>query len=69
MITVNKLPDLMGKTGRLPFLRCPCCACEYSAHKGDYWAATHPDEPMRCGECGEPLKLVRRFTRFVEVAS
>ena len=68
-ITVGQLPDLMGARGPHPFLYCPSCGGEYSADKGDYWAA-RPDAPLTCanGHRKRAMRLVRRLTRLVEVA-
>jgi hypothetical protein len=47
-----------------PFLYCSLCFGEYSANRGDYFAAK-PETVMRC--CGRPLRLVRRDSRLIEV--
>lgn len=59
-VTVADLPrELHGE-----FLICLECHSEYSAQRGDYFAAD-PQTVMEC--CGEPMKLVRRESRLVEV--
>lgn len=67
-ITVAELPDLLGQPGTHPFLYCPSCGSEYSAHRGDYWAA-RPDAPLTCsnGHRRRGMRLVRRLARLVEV--
>jgi hypothetical protein len=67
MIRVKDLPDLVGlkdNTLPRPLLWCRRCGGEYSAHRGDYFAAD-PETAMRCGcSVGRPglLLVVRRVT-------
>lgn len=64
VIRVRDLKDQIGAPYPRPFLHCTVCGAEYSANVGDYFAAS-PDTVMTC--CGEPMLLVRRETRLVEV--
>lgn len=48
-----------------PFLHCRWCGGEYSAHRGDYFAA-HPNTVLRC--CGQPLRLVVKLTEYRRIA-
>ena len=45
-------------------LFCPDCLGEYSARRGDYFAAS-PDTIMTC--CGEPMRLVKERTILEDV--
>ena len=58
---VKDLPVWVG-TGPNPMLYCRVCGGEYSAHRGDYFMSD-PEKTMRC--CGQPLRLVRKVTRYV----
>ena len=62
-VSVGDLPDLLGHKGLTPFLWCPLCGEESSAHKGDYFLS-HPDTVFEC--CGLPMMLVVKDTRYRE---
>lgn len=79
LLRVADLPDLQDSTahkdarGRTyyvlnnnPRLRCEHCGGEYSAHRGDYFAAD-PHTPMTC--CDRPLRLVRKRTVYEEIGT
>src|SRR6185295_9709769 len=57
-ITAADLPS--GQSTHV--LMCPGCHGEYSADRSDYFQLK-PSEPLVCGNCGEPLKLVKRAAR------
>lgn len=45
------------------YVQCRVCWAEYSSSRGDYFYL--PDEQvMTCSECGGPMRLVQRVTRF-----
>lgn len=46
-------------------LHCPVCGETYSATRGDYWDRLEQD--ARCARCIEPLRLVRRVVRYVQI--
>jgi hypothetical protein len=61
-ITVSQLPDLFGARSPVPMLYCSVCGGEYSAHRGDYFAAS-PGTKMLC--CGDfPMSLVVKQIRY-----
>jgi uncharacterized C2H2 Zn-finger protein len=74
--TYRTVEDVDGSTytvqGRPVFLHCPRCGAEYSATRGDYFAAD-PDQIIRCtGDDGARhrainMRLVRRVSELVEV--
>ena len=48
-------------------LLCPSCLGTFSASRGDYFQA--PSENIcRCGDCNEPLRLVRRKVTYVSIS-
>lgn len=57
--------DLPEPTIPSSLLACPMCGEEYSATRGDYW--NRLGEEVRCERCVEPLRLVRKVTRYVQV--
>ena len=60
MVRVRVLKEQIGTTGPRPILRCFICGSEFSANRGDYFAA-HPEYIFEC--CGEPMTLcIRRVT-------
>jgi hypothetical protein len=67
---VKDLPELINRIDargiyhRPPFLHCAVCGGEYSAHRGDYFAA-HPETQLAC--CGRAMRLVRRVSRLIRV--
>jgi hypothetical protein len=63
MITVDKLPS-NPEPG--VSLHCDGCHSSYSAHQGDYFMLKSGTK-MRCGLCGEPLRLVRKVAKLVPV--
>ena len=63
-ITVAQLTNQIGVPGPHPFLYCAICGGQYSANRGDYFAAA-PDTVLTC--CNEPMRLVRQHTIFEEV--
>lgn len=63
MVQVKDLPEEPCNFVNLrEFLYCPVCSAEYSAQRGDYWAA-EPTTPMTC-ECGIHLALVKSHTEL-----
>lgn len=63
---VKDLKDQIDTKGPRPILYCPVCGAEYSAHAGDYFLA-RPDHVFEC--CGEPMLLVVKTTRYIEVCA
>lgn len=57
--THTTLPNGGTLEGVPTFLYCRRCGAQYSATRGDYFAA-HPDTVLRC--CGEPMVLARTTT-------
>lgn len=49
-----------------PMLRCMHCQEDYSACPGDYFLSD-PDEEIICQDCGDPLLLVDKIIKYVEV--
>jgi hypothetical protein len=71
LIRVQDLPNpadrMIGNVyHKGPFLCCTSCGGEYSANRGDYFAAK-PDLVLRC--CGVPMRLVKRDSHLVEVTN
>lgn len=69
-ITVADLPDQISQPHPRPFLYCPHCGSEYSAHRGDYFLA-EPRTVLQCsnGHRRANLLLVQRVSHLVEVAA
>ena len=61
-MTYSRLPEPAYTNSSL---LCRMCNESYSANRGDYWDRL--DEPMLCRRCLEPLKLVRKVVRYVQV--
>ncbi len=65
-IRVADLTDLTGVSHLHPMLHCSTCGAEYSANRGDYFAAD-PSTVFRC--CRKPMRLVTKQTVYAEVAA
>lgn len=71
-VTKRDLPDVQGRklaNGAYiepvrPVLYCRSCGATYSATPGDYWNA-EGGKVLTCDECGEPLELAHKLTRYV----
>jgi hypothetical protein len=64
---VRQLPE--SGNGRGVMLVCPFGHVgEYSPDRGDYFTAD-PDHVLRCETCDTPLILVRKVTRYEEIAT
>ena len=61
-IKVSDLKDQLGTPFPRPMLKCMTCGNEYSAHRGDYWAAS-PGYIFKC--CRRNMALVTKQTVFV----
>jgi hypothetical protein len=73
-ITVNDLPEVaLDRKGHQVFLYCPECGAEYSATAGDYFwmpkgeAFYCTNDDLHQLGLSEPLQLMRRVTRLVQV--
>ena len=53
-----------GAMGERPFLLCDECFAQSSADAGDYWNAP---AGFVFQHCGQPMRLVRKEVRFVDV--
>jgi hypothetical protein len=63
-VRVRDLQDQTGYNGPRSILRCSCCGAEYSANKGDYFAAS-PDHVFMC--CDFPMARVVKSTVYKHV--
>ena len=62
-VRVSDLKDQLGMPFPRPMLYCVECGTEYSANKGDYFAAS-PDHIFR--HCGKPMRLVVKHEVYEE---
>lgn len=62
---IRDLKDQIGAPYPRPLMYCHTCGEEYSANRGDYFAA-NPDTVLTC--CGEPMRLAVRKAVYWEVA-
>jgi hypothetical protein len=65
MIRIRELKDQIGAPYPRPLLICHSCGSEFSANRGDYFAA-NLETVLTC--CGKPLSLAVKKVVYREVA-